>query len=351
MPTIAKLPSGSWRVQVRRKGRYVSETFLRRDDALRWSRLAELSVDRNETPVSTRIGRLTKFGELIKLRIEDMTAVGKPPRRSKAATLDMLQRELGAIKITALDRERLIQFGRARSEAGSGPVTLGIDIGTIGLVLSHAAAVHGLPISTEHVTLARIALKGLGLVGKGMERDRRPTESDVESLIALFEANERQIIPVGRIIRFAIATAMRLDEICRVDWADVNERTRMLLIRDRKDPRNKQGNDQRIPLLGPSGYDGWTILAEQALHLGTAKGRIFPYNSRSVGTAFRRGCRALGIKDLHFHDLRHEGTSRLFEAGFAIEQVSLVTGHKDWKMLRRYTHLKPEALHDFARRA
>jgi hypothetical protein len=53
----AKLPSGSWRAQVRRKGRYVSETFLRRDDALRWHRLAEVSVDRNETPVSSRIGR------------------------------------------------------------------------------------------------------------------------------------------------------------------------------------------------------------------------------------------------------------------------------------------------------
>jgi hypothetical protein len=31
--------------------------------------------------------------------------------------------------------------------------------------------------------------------------------------------------------------------------------------------------------------------------------------------------------------------------GFTIEQVALVTGHKDWKMLRRYTHLKPEMLH------
>ncbi len=61
MPTIAKLPSGSWRAQVRRKGRYVSETFLRRDDALRWSRVAELAVDRNETPASPRIVRLTKF--------------------------------------------------------------------------------------------------------------------------------------------------------------------------------------------------------------------------------------------------------------------------------------------------
>jgi hypothetical protein len=28
-----------------------------------------------------------------------------------------------------------------------------------------------------------------------------------------------------------------------------------------------------------------------------------------------------------------------------------VTGHKDWKMLRRYTHLKPEALHEIAQRA
>jgi hypothetical protein len=123
MPTIAKLPSGSWRVQIRRKGRYVSETFLRRDEALRWSRVAELAVDRNETPVGSRIGRLTKLGELIQLYIADMVAVGKPPRRSKAATLDMLQRELGTVRINALDRERLIQFGRARSDAGAGPVT------------------------------------------------------------------------------------------------------------------------------------------------------------------------------------------------------------------------------------
>ena len=53
---------------------------------------------------------------------------------------------------------------------------------------------------------------------------------------------------------------------------------------------------------------------------------------------------------MHFHDLRHEGTSRLFEAAFRIEQVALVTGHKDWKMLRRYTRLNPEALHGIAAR-
>ncbi|WP_323041677.1 tyrosine-type recombinase/integrase [Gemmobacter sp.] len=124
----------------------------------------------------------------------------------------------------------------------------------------------------------------------------------------------------------------------------------MLLIRDRKDPRRKVGNDQRIPLLSISGYDPCALIEEQRQLSGGGGDRIFPYNGRSVGTAFRRACRNLEIDDLHFHDLRHEATSRLFEAGFTIEQVALVTGHKDWKMLRRYTHIRPENLHAIAAR-
>ena len=73
---------------------------------------------------------------------------------------------------------------------------------------------------------------------------------------------------------------------------------------------------------------------------------MFPYNSRSLGAAFRRSVFEFGILDLHFHDLRHETTSRLFEAGFDIPEVSLVTGHKDWKMLRRYLNLQPRQLVD-----
>jgi integrase len=121
----------------------------------------------------------------------------------------------------------------------------------------------------------------------------------------------------------------------------------MLCVRDRKDPRKKVGNDQRIPLLTVSGYNPLEFIEEQRRLVG-GNGRICPYKGRSIGTAFRRTCRELGIPDLHFHDLRHEATSRLFEAGFSIEQVALVTGHKDWKMLRRYTHLRPDSLHKIA---
>src|SRR5262245_37190476 len=95
--------------------------------------------------------------------------------------------------------------------------------------------------------------------------------------------------------------------------------------------------------------DGWAIRQEQT-QSGRRSKRIFPYNSRSLGTAFRRACKKLGIQDLHFHDLRHEARSRLFEAGLSIEQVALVTGHKDWKMLKRYANLRPEGLRKIAER-
>jgi integrase len=348
MAAITKLPSGKWRVQVRRKGRYLGETFILRKDAELWARRIEREIDLGQTPTSRKVEGVKTIGDLIDLHLGDMKEVGKSLGRSKSFSLELLKDRLGAIRLADLDRERLIEFGRGRASEGAGPVTLGIDLGYVRTLLAHGSAVHGLPFSPEPVELARIALKRLGLVGKGVERDRRPTQDEIDALLQFLSRNPLQQIPVDRIIRFAIATAMRQEEICRVEWTDVRARTKTLLIRNRKDPRNKHGNNQEIPLLAVSGYDAWAILEEQRHAGGNTSGRIFPYNGRSVGTAFRRGCTRLGIRDLHFHDLRHEGTSRLFEAGFSIEQVSIVTGHKDWKMLRRYTHLKAEHLHHLA---
>ena len=346
MATFTKLKSGSWRVQVRRKGKYVNETFLRRKDAELWALEVERRIDRGEPAMAQRSRDAKTIGDLIKLHREDLQEVGIRIGRSKSASLTLLEHRLGRFRISELDRERLIQFGKARAHEGAGPVTLGIDLGYIKTILSHAAAVHGVVLSTEPIALARIALTRLGLVGKGNERDRRPTQDELNRLVAAFYANRAQQIPVGRIIRFAVATAMRQDEICRIEWPDFYPVERMLLIKDRKDPRRKNGNNQRIPLLDVTGYDACAIIEEQRFGADNQTGRIFPYNGRSIGTAFRRQCRKLKIEDLHFHDLRHEGASRLFEAGYSIEQVSLVTGHKDWKMLRRHTHLKPESLHD-----
>ncbi len=243
MASITKLPSGAYRVQIRRKGRYASETFLRRDDAHRWARQAETRVDQGLAPNKSSVTRLATFGDLIDLHIVDMCEVGKPPRRSKAATLATLKRDLGKERIEHLDRQKLIDYGKMRADQGAGPVTLGIDIGVIKMIITHAAAVHGLDISPEPVDLARVALKRLSLIGKGTERDRRPGTDELNRLFRCFDDNERLTLPMTRIVKFAVATAMRLDEICRVEWTDLDVDRRMLLIRDRKDPRNKTRPD------------------------------------------------------------------------------------------------------------
>ena len=81
-------------------------------------------------------------------------------------------------------------------------------------VIAHATAANGLAVSSEQVDLARVGLKRLGIVGKGRVRDRRPWPDEIAQLIDYFESSERRLIPVGRPRRFAIATAMRQDEIC-----------------------------------------------------------------------------------------------------------------------------------------
>jgi site-specific recombinase XerD len=47
-----------------------------------------------------------------------------------------------------------------------------------------------------------------------------------------------------------------------------------------------------------------------------------------------------GMSDFHFHDLRHEAISRLFERGLNMIKVSSIWGHRELKMLQRYTHLR-----------
>lgn len=335
---------GKWRAQVRRQGHALIKTFAFKHDAEIWVRDAERSIDQERDPTIRRPSRKDSFASLIDLHIDDLTAHGKPIRRSKAAVLRRLRKELGELPVAQLTRERLIAYGRDRAKQGAGPATLAVDVSFIGTVLGYAAAVYGLQGDTEAVRLARVALGKIGLIGSPQERDRRPTESELAKLFTHFDANARLTMPMTRIVQFAIASAMRQDEIFRIEWRCLDVRTRTILVPNRKDPRKKDGNDQRVPLLAATGYDAFALLEAQRSG-DAAIGRCFPYNGRSVGTAFRRACQSLHIIDLHFHDLRHEATSRLFEAGLTIEQVPLVTGHKDWKMLKRYTQLRPENLH------
>ncbi len=351
MAAFNRLPSGRWRVQVRRQGRSLSKVFPTKALAEIWARDQETAIVKGQMPIARRPvsprvadahpSTCNTLGNLIDLHLADLLELRRSIGRSKEATLFRLREEIGKTRIDQINREFLIDFAKRRARDGAGPVTISIDISFIGTVMEHAAAVHGVRVPIEQVRLARIALNRLGLVAKSAERSRRPTDQELAQILKAADENPRLLIPLGRIIPFAIATALRQDEISRILWEDFNPEKRLLRVRQRKHPRLKISNDQNVPLVTDTGYDPLEILKLQAERTGKATGFIFPYDGRSVGAGFRRICRDLGIEDLHFHDLRHEAISRLFEADWDIQNVAMVSGHKDWKMLQRYTHLRP----------
>ena len=108
----------------------------------------------------------------------------------------------------------------------------------------------GLPVRLEEAEDARLILRREGLVAKSQERDRRPTEDELEALEAYWRHPRLRAMatPMVDIMRFAIASAMRLSEIVAIRWEDINEADRTVLIRNRKHPSKKVGNDQEVPL-------------------------------------------------------------------------------------------------------
>lgn len=99
-----------------------------------------------------------------------------------------------------------------------------------------------------------------------------------------------------------------------------------------KHPGQKKGNDV------------WCELPPEALQVVKSmpklNAEIFPFGTDAISAAFTRACKVLGIADLHFHDLRHEGVSRLFEMGRTIPLAASVSGHRSWSSLQRYAQIR-----------
>ncbi len=91
-------------------------TFHRRDDAHKWARQAKKRVDQGLSTNKSSAARLATFGDLIDLHKDDMRAVGKPPRRNKAATLTTMKNDLGKERIGHIDRAMLIEAHRDNPE-------------------------------------------------------------------------------------------------------------------------------------------------------------------------------------------------------------------------------------------
>ena len=130
----------------------------------------------------------------------------------------------------------------------------------------------------------------------------------------------------------SIETGMRRGELLSTRWEDVYIDIRTIHL-----PITKNGSSRDVPLSSRAR----DIIADLPRGLS---GAVFPIHFEALKGLWKRACKRAGIVDLHFHDLRHEATTRFFEKGLNVMEVATITGHKDLRMLQRYTHLKSSIL-------
>ena len=314
---------------------YRNETFTRKRDAESWAKQVEIQAEHIVASGYQPVPEGYSVADLIDGYALECNMGG----RTKQATHAMLRRELGTVPLKRINSIHLRDFIDKRLAAGAGGVTIAADLSFFGAILKWGKHSRRMDLPTDLALNARRDLTARNVRTRSKERDREPTPAELEQLFAHWRDNSRQKIPMATLCAFALATSMRQDEICSINIEDVDVAKRTVIIRDRKDPKNKEGNHQTVPLLPAA----WAIV-ESALQLRKV-GRVFPYQASSVSTAFTRACTKLKIFDLRFHDLRHKATTDLFNVGLTIPQVALLTGHKTWTQLKRYTHTKPADVH------
>lgn len=326
---------GRWRAQIRRVGaKSISKTFDTKAEAIAWARQIEAAMDAG----THRPPAVVTVAEVIQAYRDLRDRSGRPisDTANEHYQLRLIAAGLGDKRAESLTVGDLVKYAQDRRADGAGPYTINTDIGRLGTVLRHTSAVLGLAVP-DVVGAARPTLHHLGLIGGGGKRERRPTDDELDRIkdYARSQAHRSALFAaMPDMIDIAIQTALRRGELLRIRWGDVDAARRLVLVRDRKDPRRKAGNDQMVPLVG----DALEIIQRQERG---KRQEVFPFGEHLLSKYWLEACRALSIPDLHWHDLRHEAASRLIEAGWSAHEVRVVTGHASSQHLDRYVNLDP----------
>ena len=326
MASVVEL-NGKWRALIRRKGhKSISKWFDTKAKATKWAKDIESKMDTGTLQVALDDPTI---GQLVE-KYRNLRSKSRPimDTSTEFYTLKQLELNLGTMVASALTVDDLLGWAQKRKDDGAGPYTVNCDLGKLSNVLRYTT--EGL---TDVIGAARPKLTYLKLIGGGGKRERRPTQDEFERLEEYFAEKHGQKYVDA--LQFSADTAMRRGEVCAIRFDDIDVAKRLIKVM-RKHPR-KGKTLEWVPLLPRA----WEIVQDRPRDSDL----IFPIHPQTLSKYFTEACRELGIPDLHWHDLRHEGTSALFEANIPIQQVALVTGHKSWVNLRRYTNLKPESLH------
>ena len=312
----------TYHVQIRKVGYPpVTKSFSSITVARKWTKATEADMERR---LSVSVPSRLTVGDLLERYESEVIPTHKGSRREiyKSRTL---RKNFSKIRLCDLSPSDVRQYRDIRLKTIS-PATLRRELAVLSSAINHASKEWGIFVSTNPVT-------AISVPRTANARSRRLEADEQNRLLSASNGELRRIIII------ALETGMRRGEILQIRRSHIDFILQTLLI-----PRTKTDTPRTIPLSSMAVVS----LKEQISISGNItpirETPLFSLLPDSLSQAFRRLCRRLDIQNLHFHDLRHEATSRLFEKGLNPVEVATITGHKDTKMLMRYTHLRAEDL-------
>ena len=228
MATITKLPSGKFRAQIRRQGLYRAQTFARKLDAQAWAVELERAIESGSSRGTIRPTSAMLLSDLIDAYI-------RQARVSRAAELALLQigRTIGKIPLRQFNALHVHDWIQSRQADGLQTASILRPLGRLSRMLQWARDIKQIDIDPGLVLEARRKLVRHS-PGLNRHRDRIPTAGELMRLRTHFAASYTGTVPMKELMDFALVSAMRVGEICRITFEDVDWDQHTVIIRDRK---------------------------------------------------------------------------------------------------------------------
>jgi integrase len=340
MASILKRGEYSYQAVIRRRGfPSQTKTFDTKAEAQKWARMIERDMDRGAWRDSSAAERST-LGDVLRRYAAEVTPAKKGASIEATKINAILRDPICSHRMSALSGMELAGWRDRRLKKVKGS-TANRDLAIISHAIEIARKEWGMNIENP----CRVVRRAPG----SAPRDRRMNGEEQRFLREALQSTKNRFIEPMTF--FAIETAMRRGELLELKWEHVNLEKRTAFL-----PDTKNGEARTVPLS--------TAALEILRSVGpTIHGNVFPITMETFKQAYTRAvarardqyvkeCTHDGKRpdhpkfmvDLHFHDLRHEAASRLFEVGLNVMEVASITGHKTLQTLKRYTHLRAEEL-------
>jgi integrase len=318
MATLDKRGARSWRARVRVPGFGIkSRTFDTKAEAQVW---ADRIEGRLRAGIDTvpNISIEPTLGEALDRYEKEITPHKKGHEQERRRIAAWRKHPMATTKLSRLTVQHFVQFRDERIKTGRAGNTVRLDLALISNLYNIARIEWGMPYLANPIANLRQPKMGRG-------RDRRLSAAEAERFRQAIQGGYNKLIPA--LVEFAVETAARQGELLRLEWGDIDQDRRMMILRD-----TKNGEDRRVPL----SQGAMAVLGQFDRQSGE---RVFPTTRDAIAAAWKRILARAKIADYRFHDLRHEATTRLFERGLEVMEVQRITGHKTLSMLMRYTQM------------